>query len=38
MPTVNIFVLAVICGGALAFMAEMIWYSLERNQLPRQRD
>jgi len=37
MPTINIIVLAIVAGGALAFMAEMIWYGLPRNQLPRNR-
>ena len=37
MPGINIFVLAVIGGGMLAFMAVMAFYSAERNKLPRDR-
>jgi hypothetical protein len=37
MPTIDILVLVLVCGGALAFMAEMIWYSMDRNKLPRDR-
>jgi hypothetical protein len=35
MPTIDILILALIIGGALAFMAEMVWFSMDHNKLPR---
>jgi hypothetical protein len=33
MPTIDIVILALVVGGALAFMAEMVWFSMDRNKL-----
>ncbi len=35
MPTIDIIMLAIIVGGAVAFMAEMIWFSMDRNKMSR---
>jgi hypothetical protein len=37
MPAINIFVLAVIGGGMLAFMVVMAYYSADSRKLPRDR-
>lgn len=36
MPTIDIIILAIVVGGALAFMAEMIWLSMDSQKLPRE--
>lgn len=35
MPTINVIMLVLVTGGALAFMAEMIWFSMENKKRPR---
>ena len=35
MPTINVIMLVLVSGGALAFMVGMIWFSMENNKLPR---
>ena len=37
MPGINIFMLAVIAGGMLAFMAVMAYYAADSRKLPRDR-
>jgi hypothetical protein len=35
MPTIDILILALIVGGAVLFMAEMMWFSMDHNKLPK---
>lgn len=38
MTTFGIVILVLVTGGALVFMAEMIWFSMDHNKLPRDQD
>ena len=35
MPTIDIFILALVTGGAVVFMLEMMWFSRDSKKLPR---